>query len=383
MSRNPTNRRDNTLDADLDPGRNIVIVPSKNEAMLSERQRVDYHSYRKKFLKWLLHFGKNPDRALGYSPYTVYESGYRAAAFDRWVWDENNSYRLPPTTDDADEFMRETAYSDQSQATKGKIEEMLKRYFRWLAENHGTEEWEPQFSFESRGTSQPRDFLTDDERRQIWEAALEHGSIPSYNVLPPSQRSRWQEYISEVLSKPVEEVTQDNWDEVESWKITSLVWTSLDAGLRPVEVKCATLDWVDVDNEVLRIPREDSSKNEDNWLVSLTARTASALERWLDERKNYSRYEETDQVWLTTHGNPYGSKSLGRLLKRLCEDADIKTENRQMSWYAIRHSVGTYMTREEDLAAAQAQLRHKSSETTMKYDQTPVEDRRDALDRMG
>jgi integrase len=54
-----------------------------------------------------------------------------------------------------------------------------------------------------------------------------------------------------------------------------------------------------------------------------------------------------------------------------------------MSWYAIRHSVGTYMTREEDLAAAQAQLRHKSPETTMKYDQTPVEDRQDALDRMG
>lgn len=54
-----------------------------------------------------------------------------------------------------------------------------------------------------------------------------------------------------------------------------------------------------------------------------------------------------------------------------------------MSWYAIRHSVGTYMTREEDLAAAQAQLRHKSPETTMRYDQTPVEDRRDALDKMG
>ena len=37
-----------------------------------------------------------------------------------------------------------------------------------------------------------------------------------------------------------------------------------------------------------------------------------------------------------------------------------------MSWYTIRHSVGTYMTREEDLAAAQAQLRHTSEQTTMK-----------------
>lgn len=41
------------------------------------------------------------------------------------------------------------------------------------------------------------------------------------------------------------------------------------------------------------------------------------------------------------------------------------------------------MTREEGLAAAQAQLRHKSEQTTMKYDQTPVEDRKDALERMG
>jgi hypothetical protein len=41
------------------------------------------------------------------------------------------------------------------------------------------------------------------------------------------------------------------------------------------------------------------------------------------------------------------------------------------------------MFREEDLAAAQTQLRHKSPETTMINDQTPVEDRRDALDRIG
>lgn len=32
---------------------------------------------------------------------------------------------------------------------------------------------------------------------------------------------------------------------------------------------------------------------------------------------------------------------------------------------------------------AEGQLRHKSVETTMKYDQVPVEERRDALDRMG
>lgn len=63
--------------------------------------------------------------------------------------------------------------------------------------------------------------------------------------------------------------------------------------------------------------------------------------------------------------------------------AGISVENRRMSWYTVRHSAGTYMAREEDLAAAASQLRHKNPQTTMKYDQAPVEDRRAALDRMG
>ena len=93
----------------------------------------------------------------------------------------------------------------------------------------------------------------------------------------------------------------------------------------------------------------------------------------------YDKYEDTDQLWLTRHENPYTGKSLKVLLDNLREIADIE---REFSWYAIRHSTGTYMTREEDLAAAQAQLRHKTPETTMKYDQAPIEDRQDALNRM-
>jgi len=67
------------------------------------------------------------------------------------------------------------------------------------------------------------------------------------------------------------------------------------------------------------------------------------------------------------------------LLDNLREIAGI---DRDFSWYSIRHSTGTYMAREEGLAAAQAQLRHKDTATTMKYDQAPPGDRRDALDRM-
>jgi integrase len=54
-----------------------------------------------------------------------------------------------------------------------------------------------------------------------------------------------------------------------------------------------------------------------------------------------------------------------------------------MSWYTIHHSVGTYMARAEDLAAAASQLRHKNPEMTVKYEQAPLNDRRNALDQMG
>jgi site-specific recombinase XerD len=120
-----------------------------------------------------------------------------------------------------------------------------------------------------------------------------------------------------------------------------------------------------------------------NWTVGITDRTATALERWIDEREDHPRYADTEKLWLTRHGNRYGSNELSRILKDLCDRAEINYENRQMSWYSIRHSVGTLMTDERDLAATQAQLRHESVKTTLKYDNVPVEDRRDALDNMG
>jgi site-specific recombinase XerD len=135
-----------------------------------------------------------------------------------------------------------------------------------------------------------------------------------------------------------------------------------------------------LDNAALHIPADESSKNEDNWSVSLRRETAEYLARWMEERQMYEAYDDTDALWLTRHGNPYSSSSLKYLLDQLRELAGIE---RSLSWYAIRHSTGTYMAREEDLAAAQSQLRHRSVETTMKYDNVSVEDRRDALDRMG
>jgi len=361
----------------------ITVVTEPAEEYLNPKQLLDYQTEREECLSWLLAFGKNPDKGEGYALGTVKPRAYRMDMFYRWVWKEEGGYTVHITPDHADAWMRHLAQADYSSTHKTNCQKSVKMLFKWWRHERGGGEWDPEITFSDSSGTNPKDYLTREERTQVRNASLEYGTIPEYSNVTPAERDRWKQYLAQRFEKPISDITIDDWERANSWKVPSLVWVSLDAGLRPVEVKRASLDWIDTDNCVLRIPRQDSAKSRDNWVASLRERTAQFLDRWQVERDNYDKYDGTDTVWLTREGNPYTSQSLRYLLHQLCEIADIETEHRQMSWYAIRHSVGTYMTREEDLAAAQAQLRHKVPETTMKYDQTPPEDRQDALDRMG
>lgn len=362
----------------------LTLITGPSENQLNQRQLVDYKAQRTDCLQWLLQFGKTPDKVEGYAFETVRARANRMDMFYRWVWEQEGRYVADVTHEHADAYMQHLAYRDTSNADKANHQKAVKMLFKWREHEHGLNSWQPSLTFSTaNGASQPRDFLTLAERRQLREAALEYGSIPCYNDLSPDARNRWRAHLAQRFEKPKEDVTLEDWERANGWKIPSLVATSLDAGLRPIEVGRARTHWVDAANNVLRVPKEESSKNRENWVVSLQSRTAQMLTRWLEERQAYPEYAETDHLWLTREQNPYGSHALSYLLNRLCEETDIDTSNRRLSWYAIRHSVGTYMAREEGLAAAQTQLRHKSEMTTMKYDQAPVEDRRDALDRMG
>ncbi|UPV73956.1 site-specific integrase [Halorussus limi] len=365
------------------PLEGITVVPEPSAELLNERQQIDYRNQREQCLEWLLVFGKDPKKAEGYARTTVKNRAHRMDQFYRWVWDQDG-YTTNVTHDHADAYLTWLAKQDHSNAHKDNCRKALLMLYKWREHEHGLDEWDPELSFSTgHKTTTPRDYLTREERGQIREAALEYGSVPSYKGLDSEERDRWKAYLAQRFEKPKSEVTPEDWDEANGWKIPSLVSVSLDAGLRPIEVERAVTGWVDIENAVLRIPKEQSSKNTGHWIVGLQDRTAETLDRWLEQRENDPTYDDTDKLWLTRFGNTYGSASLRKVLRRLCDQADIPYENRQMSWYSIRHSTGTYMTREEDLAAAQAQLRHKSPETTMKYDQAPVEDRQNALDRMG
>jgi len=360
----------------------VPLVTGPSDSFLNPRQRLDYEEHREEFLEWLALFGKSPEQSEGYSIAVVKDTAYRTDKFYRWVWKEDG-YTVSVEQSHADSYIQHLAGESFTNSHKSKCVKSLKRLFKWKEHTKGGELWDSEITFSEDQSRQPRDYLTKQERQKIREAALEYGSVPSYNSVTPNERSRWKRYLSQRFGKPISEVSQKDWKRANGWKIPSLTWVSLDAGLRPIEVERATVRWVDLENGVLRIPREESSKNTENWVVGLRDQTTKAVSRWLEQRENYSQYDGREELWLTREGNPYASQSLRYVLKQLCDIAGIDTEHRQMSWYSIRHSVGTYMTREDGLAATRDQLRHKSKKTTMRYDQTPVEDRKDALERMG
>lgn len=371
-------------DQATDPLDGIKLVPEPSEELLNERQYLDYRSEREHSLEWLLNFGKKPKEAEGYATTTVKNRASRIDQFYRWVWEQEEGYTTNLTHEHADGYLKHLARQETSNAHKSACRKAVMMLYKWRHHQRGAEQWEPEITFSRKNQSTtPRDYLTREERTKIRDASLEYGSVPSREHTHGEERDKWVAYLAQRFEKPKEDVTAEDWDRANSWKIPSLVGASLDAGLRPIEVERAQTTWVDTENGVLRIPKEESSKNVDNWIVGLQDQTAEMLDRWLTQRATIEKYDETETLWLTRQSNPYQSASLRGLLQRLCDIADIMTENRQMSWYAIRHSTGTYLAREDGLAAAQTQLRHRDPKTTMKYDQSPVEDRKNALDRMG
>ncbi len=365
--------------------RRVVVVTEPTVDSLGEREKVDYRAFKEEFISWLQSMGKDPSHGEGYARETVRQTSVRTDRFMRFLWSDSG-YTTAPDAGDASEYMRSCVMSDEDYSKNYLANEQkaVKRLFKWMNAERGMNiEWNPELSFSSQSGVNPRDFLTREERTAIRNAALEYGSVPAYGGLDADEREEWKTELSQRFDKPKAAISSEDFKRANGWKIPSLVWTSLDTGLRPVEVERSRIGWVDVANRVLRIPEAESSKNSDNWVVSLTDRTAEALDRWLEERELYDVYDGSDAIWLTREANPYSSNSLAYLLKSLFDVAGIERSEREVSWYMIRHSVGTYMAREEGLAAAKAQLRHRSETTTMKYDQTPAEDRREALSRMG
>jgi integrase len=161
-----------------------------------------------------------------------------------------------------------------------------------------------------------------------------------------------------------------------------MIYTALDIGARPCEINRINTSWVDTENGVIRVPKEDAAKNRDDWICPLKDETSRILEQWLDERRARTKYDDTSALWLTKYGNRYDKDSFRTVFRNIAREAGFDLENRDLSPYSIRHSTGNYIEAENGLATAAQQLRHKSKETTKKYSHSGVDQQRDALDKL-
>jgi len=363
----------------------LVLLTDEAREFLNPREEIAYQEFRRSLAEWLLNLGKNPRKAEGYSYSTAKSRMNKIDLFYRWVWQDRERFVQDLTPEHADDWMRDLAKRDMKESTKCHYQKAAKTLFKWQREARNRDvEWEPEIEYSDPSTAyQPREYLTEDDRQAMREAAMSYGSIPHYNSLEPSERKRWKSYLAQRLQKPVEEVGKKDFAKANSFKYTSMIYVALDAGFRPVEVKRANVDWVDLDNGVLRIPEEESSKSRENWVVALKPETVSILKKWLEERSTISKYDGRDALWLTQQANRYNKDSFRRsVFRKIAEEAGLDLENRDLTPYSIRHSTATMIAKESDLATAAKQCRHKSKQTTQKYAHSSVERQEDAVNKI-
>jgi len=337
---------------------------------------------------WMVNKGKNPRREIGLNESTARNYMDRLDQLHRFAieyLDPDN--RTTIQDDHADALLRMIDRAEitkqrgknpgegYGESTKRKFANTLESYFRWRYHEGTMEyEWEPKLDFsDDKGESAYR--FTYRELGLLFDVAQSHGSLPSYYDTPEEERETINGLVAQRLGIPKEDVTRNDWLHADwSRKTHSLVTVAYDAGLTPVEIANAETQWYDPQTKTLKIPTAYACKEREKEEVGVADETAEALSEWLRERRHLEKYDGTSKIWLNREGNPYGSGSLCKLIRKLCEEAGIKTDGRKIVWYSLRQTMGRNVTDEGELSEANDQLRHERLGTTQEnYNQTPVE----------
>jgi site-specific recombinase XerD len=367
-------------------GEEWCLLTDKTKEELDDKAKLLEERDHESFVKWCLEKGKYPKDGVGLGKTTVGNYLRRLDKIKRRIWKREGGYTkiTPPLADDYIDWLKKDDITTENgepygETSKRKKANTLEKYFQWKGED-----WECEIRFHEY-SGQSKDALADSEREPIREASRKYRDLKSYSNATPEERDRIKCLIAQRLEKPKEDVTKEDWkkEKKKSWEITSLIYTSLDIAPRPELVGRMKVSWVNLDKKTIRIPKEDSVKNEEYWEASITEDTAAMLGKWMEEREALPKYDDSDLLWLTREGTPYSSGPLSRLLRNLCEKAGIDTETRDISWYSIRHNVGEQMTSKGGIEEARVQLRHNSIESTKNYTDATPEERRDTLDSMG
>lgn len=349
----------------------ISAVSNDQFAPLGDRQQEMYREKLNRFSEYLRTVGKDPTKQIGYAEDSVTEKVSRLHRMMEWVWN-NEEITIEFTTEHGDvvntaletDSLRTVDGGRFAEGSKRKMNDVLRNWFEFQGMD-----WDPKYTFSDDGPANQPDPFHKKELQKLWEAALEYKTIPSYNNVSPDERDRMKTYIAQDLGKPKEEVRPADWDRFnKDWKIPSLIRTARSQGWRPALVKRMKVNWYEPETQTIHIPEGRAPKNDASWDVSLSEEGASALEKWLEQRKLREKYDGRDEIWLNRKGNPYDSGPLNDLLTNLIDEAGIETRGRNLVWYSFRHSVGTYVYHEyTDLEIVAQQLRQKSRNSASKY----------------
>jgi integrase len=344
----------------------------------------DYRDFKRELLSWLATHGKNPEKHEGLAETTLKSTHYKLETVFRWLWRYESQYTTRFTPEHADKFIRVLDQSDgMIDSTVLHHAKDIQRYFRFSNLVRGTDyEWEVDIEL-SQSNGDERDYLRRRAFEPLYQAALNHSSVKGYHSVTPEERSELKSFVAQRLGIPKEKIGPDEFKQANSWKYPSMVAVTLDTGLRPIEVGRAKVSWVNLQDNELNIPKEESTKNEAHWNCAIKSRTAKTLNRWLDERASLEKYDGRDELWLTQKSAQYSSKSCNALLHRIIDKGNVPIpENRDVSWYSIRHGVATYWANHVGPHHAKEQLRHKSLNTTMKYLHSDAETRNSAVEQI-
>ena len=366
----------------------VPVVAQATEEQLGDFSALisdDYHDFKEDFLTWLLIEGQNPYKREGYSKDTVRTTHYKVEEAYRWLWERDGSFTKEFTPEDATELIeflvRRSTHPESYIYT---FEKSLKRLFKYFREkqNKDIPEWDHEIPLDTNSHSSTKDKFYPEEMRSLYEAALSFSSVKSYFSVDAEERSQIKAHLAQRFEMPKTEIGQDEFEQASSWKLPSIVTVTSDCGLRPIEIGRAKVDWFNLKNQKMLVPKDESTKNNDEWECALSSRSVNAMEKWLSERESYELYEGRDEVWLTRTGNTYGTGTLNRVLNKLIEEAELDQQGRDLSWYSFRHGAASMWAEQEGIYVAKNQLRHNNVKTTMRYTRGSVEAATKAADSM-
>lgn len=368
----------------------LTYVSAPASRGLSQRKAQLYDDFMGDFEEWLGTVGKDTVSKKPMSESSIKPLMNRVDKYFRWLWQMLDRFTIQLKTQYADRFAKSLKQNrivksdgeSYAGSSKRKIIQAVQKLFEFAAGRQRCEAWTCEYSFDTEATNHADPF-TLEERDKLRDASLDYDALPAYSDATPEQRDSTYAYLAQKLGKPKSELSPEDWKKHnESWEIPSLIYVALDGGLRPIEIKCAKVDWYQPGSGTLHIPEADAAKNRDEHTVVLGDRTVKIIRQWIDQREHDERYRDSDRIWLNQRQNPHNSGTLNTLLRNLIDEANIDDQNRNLVWYSIRHSTGTYAVHFGGREQGSEILRHKSPQSISHYSHPTIEAQRETVNRM-